>query len=479
MSYKEKKLFKVARELNVSTDRVVEFLEEEGFSDALSGNGFNASILDEEAYLVLRQEYADDADAAERVRELRQEASDNEDAYVELRRQQEQQIVGKVDLGALSDRSKKNSKESDSDEHKKTDDRAERNIQDRLASGEDPSVSPTPTSGDIRLFKPSPIVQTTFSEALSPARFAKSFQDSTLHNLSSHLGDLWGLAFESLEYARESGRIYFSLSHKGKKLVEGGEAYFEVHKETGKLLPTIKSTGSGKFVEQVKGVRGKSLTSTLSKMGNVIISSAHIISGMDVVNRLDDVRKDTQFLVKARQIDQFAKLKAVYNTCREAIDLPDSQVKEKLERSYEKLFELRYQVCGDVEYRLNEVENPNDKGWFSRFISTKRGRDQEVVEGTVNALELGQYTEVSFLLQLALADRLGRLDRFTSRILPDELKQMKEMADMVKERASYISGSHQDQGLELDSAVQYFRGISERYRAFATPPQRIKNGAGI
>ena len=69
----KKKLFKVARELNVSTDRVVEFLEDQGYAEALSGDGFNASITDEEAYLVLRKEYADDAEAAERVRELREE----------------------------------------------------------------------------------------------------------------------------------------------------------------------------------------------------------------------------------------------------------------------------------------------------------------------------------------------------------------------------------------------------------------------
>jgi len=74
----KKKLFKVARELNVSTDRVEEFLDEEGFSDALSGSGFNASIVDEEAYLVLRREYADDAEAAERVRELRQDKQQEE-----------------------------------------------------------------------------------------------------------------------------------------------------------------------------------------------------------------------------------------------------------------------------------------------------------------------------------------------------------------------------------------------------------------
>ena len=67
----EKRLFKVARELNVSTDRVVEYLEEEGYGEALTGDGFNASIVDEEAYLVLRDEYADDAEAAARIRELR------------------------------------------------------------------------------------------------------------------------------------------------------------------------------------------------------------------------------------------------------------------------------------------------------------------------------------------------------------------------------------------------------------------------
>ena len=69
----EKRLFKVARELNISTDRVVEYLEEHDYGDALTGSGFNASIVDEEAYLVLRDEFADDAEAAARIRELRSE----------------------------------------------------------------------------------------------------------------------------------------------------------------------------------------------------------------------------------------------------------------------------------------------------------------------------------------------------------------------------------------------------------------------
>jgi len=75
--FQEKKLFQVVRELNVSQDRVVEFLESEGYEDALSGSGLNAKIVDEEAYLVLREEYADDAEVAARIRELRSEEDED------------------------------------------------------------------------------------------------------------------------------------------------------------------------------------------------------------------------------------------------------------------------------------------------------------------------------------------------------------------------------------------------------------------
>lgn len=79
-AFKKKRLFRVAQELNISTDRVEEFLKEEGYEDALTGSGLTAKIADEEAYLVLREKYADDAQAAERIRELRaQDASETTD----------------------------------------------------------------------------------------------------------------------------------------------------------------------------------------------------------------------------------------------------------------------------------------------------------------------------------------------------------------------------------------------------------------
>ena len=89
--FQEQKLFQVVRELNVSQDRVVEFLESEGYEDGLSGSGLNAKIVDEEAYLVLREEYADDAEAAARIRELRakEEGGPKRDEVTTLEDEQE------------------------------------------------------------------------------------------------------------------------------------------------------------------------------------------------------------------------------------------------------------------------------------------------------------------------------------------------------------------------------------------------------
>ncbi len=78
-AFKKKRMFKVTRELNVSQDRIEQFLQEHGYAEALSGKGLNASITSEEAYLRLREEYADDAEAAARVRELRSQSTEAEE----------------------------------------------------------------------------------------------------------------------------------------------------------------------------------------------------------------------------------------------------------------------------------------------------------------------------------------------------------------------------------------------------------------
>ena len=69
--FKKVRLFKVSRELNVTVDTLVDHLKEVGHAEALVGDGINASITDEDAYLGLLEAFAADKATASRVREKR------------------------------------------------------------------------------------------------------------------------------------------------------------------------------------------------------------------------------------------------------------------------------------------------------------------------------------------------------------------------------------------------------------------------
>jgi len=69
--FKKVRLHKAAKELNLATDTIVSHLRERGFIDALRGDGFNAAITDEDAYLDLLEHFAEDHEARSRVQELR------------------------------------------------------------------------------------------------------------------------------------------------------------------------------------------------------------------------------------------------------------------------------------------------------------------------------------------------------------------------------------------------------------------------
>ena len=71
--FKKKKLFKLARELNIQTAHIEEFLSESGHSGALKGTGINAAVTTEEAYHALIVQFKGERATAMRVGKLREE----------------------------------------------------------------------------------------------------------------------------------------------------------------------------------------------------------------------------------------------------------------------------------------------------------------------------------------------------------------------------------------------------------------------
>ncbi|MYF41122.1 MAG: translation initiation factor IF-2 [Rhodothermaceae bacterium] len=69
--FRKVRLHKVVKELNLTTDTIVNYLTEHGYESALKGNGLNAAITDQDAYLDLLDNFAEDREIRARVEELR------------------------------------------------------------------------------------------------------------------------------------------------------------------------------------------------------------------------------------------------------------------------------------------------------------------------------------------------------------------------------------------------------------------------
>ncbi len=67
--FKKVRVYKAAKELNLTVDTIVSHLTERGYE--VKGNGVNAAIVDEEAYLDLLDHYSEDRETRSRVQELR------------------------------------------------------------------------------------------------------------------------------------------------------------------------------------------------------------------------------------------------------------------------------------------------------------------------------------------------------------------------------------------------------------------------
>jgi translation initiation factor IF-2 len=74
--FKKVQLFKLAKELGVTTDRLEDHLKGHGFASALKGSGLMAAVTNEEAYFALLQEFSSDKEQVSRLREAKvQEAA--------------------------------------------------------------------------------------------------------------------------------------------------------------------------------------------------------------------------------------------------------------------------------------------------------------------------------------------------------------------------------------------------------------------
>lgn len=219
----------------------------------------------------------------------------------------------------------------------------------------------------------SAIVHLPFQEALSLDLFYNEMYNSSLSNLKEDLIDNLGLREISSTYPitysinkLSDGKIIFSLSERGSKLLKTGKAELILETKSGKILPAIRDSKTKEFIEQFKG-KAPEIGSKVANLTNAVVNVAHIISGADLAKQLKAVNKKLDYLLACRKIDQFSRLEANYNIAREIFSSTLNNVdKSEIRRLHQENMELRYIWRQEIEAKLSDIENPDNYNWFKK-----------------------------------------------------------------------------------------------------------------
>lgn len=189
-------------------------------------------------------------------------------------------------------------------------------------------------------------------------------------------GDGLNAAVQSITLAGDKLELVYSFSDSAKRLYDSGKAVIPIHQASGRRLPWMMDR-NGTIIEQAKeasttGVR-------LAQATALIVSTAHIIAGLDVVKRLEASDRKLSTLVAGRASDQDAKLMRIYAEARSALGSPITpSTLCCLEELRYDLFELRQVWRGEIEHVLNTASHPHDWQLTDPSLWSRQGREHNL-----------------------------------------------------------------------------------------------------
>jgi hypothetical protein len=315
----------------------------------------------------------------------------------------------------------------------------------------------------------SPILALSFAESLNAARFSEAMQGAVLQNvasaLSGQLGDLASIGVQSIALVNGRAQMVFTLSSEGQQLVRQGLATWARHRETGNILPFIQEVGTGESLEYAKHAKLGQAVGKLASAGALVVAAAHIISGADVVKRLERIEKDTKFLVAAHRFDQLATLESVYMHARELLSGPIDQAKaEEIGRLRRELMRLRSAWRQELTFKLQNVNDPANAAVYKRWFGKKALHKGVVAAVSDGEQEIG-LLEYTLRLDLALATVSGTSEQFLTKTLPATLGDWKTVQTLLEEKAGYISGKYPD--LDLRPVIASLTEVIAAYETLA------------
>jgi hypothetical protein len=303
----------------------------------------------------------------------------------------------------------------------------------------------------------SPLTQVSFDQALGSSALTDAIGEYSRKRFAYDLGlDPGNIVIQGVSFAkgRESLTVSYEFSKRGMRLWKAGKAVIPLDKHTGYALPVLSDKKTGEFIELAKG--RKLDLSKFAQLSSILVSTAHVISNMDIVNRLEQIDRKLDVLVQGREIDQRAKLERIYQMARERLAgelrLEDY---EDMRRWRGELYELRA-IWREELY--NAVRSaPNPEGWLQiKWAQNRRGeKTREHLLPTVKTLLL---TKVALVTDLCLAEATGTIDGFVLQTVADEEKMWARVKNDLLKLADQMTcdlGPGKDVRLLAEAASTY------------------------
>ena len=263
-----------------------------------------------------------------------------------------------------------------------------------------------------------------------------------------------------------------SASVKGKTLIASGLASVSRHSASGRLLPVLTDSKTGKIVEVMKGVPAAKRVAQLTALSSMIVGAAHLIASADIARKLKIVDGKLDTLLAYRRIDQAAALERIYTSAKELASEPIAEAHRlELWRLRGELRQLRSTWRRELHFHLSHIEDPAHAGWLVRQFNLAVASIGVDREGEADRHVHGKITEG--LLQLSLIEYAMRLDqvlaaasdtfRAFERTLADELVEIQSLANLLEAKARYIRGKHRD--LSAEPMLLGMRAMIDHYQA--------------
>jgi uncharacterized Zn ribbon protein len=331
------------------------------------------------------------------------------------------------------------------------------------------TVSPEATQTGFYLQSfDSPLKSLSFEDAATLTPLLENMKlvadRNAVNVINTQLGlDVLNSGTNAIRYVQERKEYIVTFSKEGQAFLDADKLQLMKDKK-GNLLPTLIK--NGRTVEPARLVsNSKQLLSTVTKLSAVVVSSAHIISGADNAKKLKQISKDIKYLIQTRKNDQLGKLESIYKHAKELLAherTPEST--QAICNLSQDLHELRSTWRRDIDVKLSNIDNPENRSRLQKLFSLKKSIDNKIVSDISNCEEEFMLIEFSLLLHISLFDAIGKAEIFLTNSLPDELNQFRSTLKLLEKKSGYLSLRYPE--LTADAAIQNFNRFLSRSEVF-------------